>query len=160
MGSKIGMALLALLLTGALLTACKPAQPMKAYQKTVTAADSLVLYQVEEYPTEPSAQQTGQYYLHDYATLGRQQLSAAEMKDLQAILIDPATFDSAAVKSCPMLAKMALDIRRKGKSTMTLVMSPAPCGKVLIFEGAHGTQPKSMELAPGNRLEAIVFGAK
>ncbi len=158
MATKTTMILLALGLAMLAGAACKTSCPSASFQKAITTADSIIVYQIDGYPTAPTEQQTGKFYLHDYAVGGRQVLAVEDMKAMQATLLDVATFDSAAVKSCPMIAKMALDFRRKGKSLATLVMSPSPCGKALLFEPAKPKAPRYMELATGNRLEPLVFG--
>jgi hypothetical protein len=158
MATKTTMTLLALGLAVLAGAACKTPRSSTSFQRAITAADSIIVYQIEAFPTLSSEQQTGRYYLHGYAVGGRQVLAIEDMQAMQAILLDVATFDSAAVKSCPMIAKMALDFRHKGKSQATLVMSKSPCGKAVLFEAAKPKAPRYMELATGNRLEPLVFG--
>jgi hypothetical protein len=159
MGSKHMILAMTLGLLGLAFAACKTPHSSQSLTQAVASADSLLIYQVEEYPIAPAEQVSGQYYLHDYAMHGKQALSAAQIAELKAILLDPTTFDTTAVKSCPMLPKMAIDLQRKGKSSMTLILSPAPCGKVLVFGADPRARPTPMELTPGNKLEAMVFGA-
>jgi hypothetical protein len=158
MANKTTVVLLALGLAVLAGAGCKAPRATASFQKAVTTADSIVVYQIDGYPTPAAEQLTGRFYLHDYAVGGRRVLAKEDMKAMQAILLDAATFDSAAVKSCPMIAKMALDFYYKGKSSASLVMSPSPCGKALLFEPAKPQVAHYMELATDNRLEPLVFG--
>lgn len=137
--------------------ACKPPQSGHFLKKAVASADSLVLYKVDGYPTLPAEQKTGTFYLQGYAVIEKVALDAAAQKAIKDALLDPATFDSAAVKSCPMVATMAIDLWHKGKSITTVVMSPLPCGKAILFDASKPKKPIYMELAMGNRLEELVF---
>jgi hypothetical protein len=140
------------------LAACKTVPPSQALRKAVVAADSIALYQVDGYPTPPAEQRADGQYLHGYAVTGQQPITPLQMADIKLALLDKATFDTAAVKSCPMVAQMALGLWEKGKPSMTLVLSPAPCGKALLLDAKPDDQPLYMELVPGNRLEGLVFG--
>lgn len=139
------------------LASCKTISPALALKKALKSADSLVVYHVDGYPTMPSEQQTGVYYLQGYAVGQQQPLSADDLAALKVALSDTATFDSNTVKSCPMIAQCAIDIRKKGRSAGALVLSPSPCGKALLFEGAKGKAPVAMDLVIGNRVEPLLF---
>jgi hypothetical protein len=140
------------------MVACKTRQPASMLKKAVMAADSIALFQVDANPTLPSEQRTGEFYLHDYRVIQRQPVSAAQMGEMKTALLDATTFDTSAVKSCPMVAQMALQLQHKGKSTLSFVLSPAPCGKAILFDAEKPRKPVYLELAPGNRLEPLVFG--
>lgn len=142
------------------MVACKTQQPAYLLKKAVMAADSITLYQVDANPTLPSEQRTGEFYLHDYHVIKRLPVSAAQMGEMKTALLDSTTFDTSAVKSCPMVAQMGLQLMHKGKSTLSFVLSPAPCGKALLFDAEKPRKPVYLELTPGNRLEPLVFGGK
>ena len=159
MGNKMSAMLFAIGFGILALASCKTSDPAHALKKALKSADSLVVYHVDGYPTIPSEQQTGVYYLQGYAVGQQQALSPDNLAAIKVALTDTATFDSNIVKSCPMIAQLAIDIRRKGKSAGTLILSPSPCGKALLFDAAKPRAPLAMDLVTGNRLEPLLFVA-
>ena len=157
MANRQTLLVTATLLCAIALSACRGSHGANGLKKAVNAADSLVRYQIAASPTLASEQKTGQFYLHDFAIIGKLPLSAIEMADLKKVLLDAATFDTIAIKSCPMVPRIAIDFLDKGKSSMTLILSPSPCGKVLLFDAKPGKKVIYMELIMGNLLEPIVF---
>lgn len=139
------------------LAACKTVAPAKVLRQAVMDCDTIALYQVSGHPTPPSEQKLGEVYLNGYAQSKRIPLTPSEMEAIRVALLAETTFDSAAVKSCPMVTQMLLDLRHKGKTEYMIALSPAPCGKAIFYK--MDKQPKSayMELTPGNTLEPLVF---
>ncbi len=159
MANKMSALLLAIGFGMLTLASCKTSSPAQALKKALKTADSLAVYHVDGYPTIASEQKTGVYYLQGYAVGQEQTLSASDLVALKVALSDTATFDANTVKSCPMIAQLAIDIRKKGKSAGTLVLSPSPCGKALLFEGAKPKAPAAMDLVIGNGVEPLLFAA-
>ena len=159
MANKMSALLLAIGFGLLALASCKTSSPGQVLKRALQSADSLVVYRVDGYPTMPSDQQTGVYYLQGYAVGQQQALSSGNLAAIKAALADTATFDSNIVKGCPMVAQVAIDLRKKGKSTGTLILSPYPCGKALLFDAAKPTAPLAMDLVIGNRLEPLIFAA-
>ncbi len=147
----LGFCLLALL-------ACKSTPRPNFAQKAFAAADQVKLYQIDGYRTLPAEQKTGEFYLHDFHVIQERKLEEDQVAAIKLALLDASTFDTSAVKSCPMVATMALELLRKGKRTMTVVLSPPPCGKALMFDPKKPRQFSSAELSIGNRLDPLVFG--
>jgi hypothetical protein len=138
--------------------ACKPSANGSSFRKAVEKADTLWAYQVDGYPTAAAEQKKDLRYLYGYEIKKVHPLLAPEIVSVKAALLDSTTFDTSAVKSCPMVAQYAVAIRNKGKTPVAVVMSPAPCGKALVFEAGHADKPTHMELREGNKLEGIVAG--
>jgi hypothetical protein len=113
---------------------------------------------VDGYPTKEAEQRKDLRYVYGYEVKNVHPLLAAEVTAVKAALLDSLTFDTAAVKSCPMVAQYAIAVRQGGKMPLALVISTAPCGKALLFDKQHAEKPTSMELRLGNKLEAVVAG--
>ncbi len=153
-GKSLGMvAILALVLM-----ACKPQSTAQDFQKAIEKADTLWACKVDGYPTKEAEQRKDLRYVYGYEVKNVHPLLAVEVTAVKAALLDSLTFDTAAVKSCPMVAQYALAVRQDGKMPLALVISTAPCGKALLFDKQHAEKPTSMELRLGNKLEAVVAG--
>ncbi|MBL0017433.1 MAG: hypothetical protein IPP17_13625 [Bacteroidetes bacterium] len=126
--------------------------------KAIEKADTLWACKVDGYPTKEAEQRKDLRYVYGYEVKNVHPLLAAEVTAVKAALLDSLTFDTAAVKSCPMVAQYAIAVRQGGKMPLALVISTAPCGKALLFDKQHADKPTSMELRLGNKLEAVVAG--
>ena len=153
---SLGLGVTALLALG--LIACKPQGSVQKFQKAIAKADTLWACKVDGYPTEAAAQRKDLRYVFGYEVKNVHPLLANEVSLVKAALLDSTTFDTAAVKSCPMVAAYAIAIRKGGKMPWALVMSTSPCGKALVFDGRQAAKPTTMELRLGNKLESIVSG--
>lgn len=138
------------------LLACKSKDVSTSYRHQIEKADTLWAFQVDGYPTKGEEQRKDRRYLYDYEVKKVHPLLSTEMADMKSALLDSTTFDTAAVKSCPMIAQYAIAIRNHGKSPVAVVISPAPCGKALLFNSKRPGKPTCMELRTGNRLEALL----
>jgi hypothetical protein len=157
MGNKMSVLLIAMGFAVLASASCKTGITAHSLKKNLKAADAIAVYTVDGYPTLPSDQKTGTYYLQGYAVGQQHILSADNLEAIKVALNDTATFDSNIVKSCPMIAQVAIDILQKGKSKATLILSPYPCGKALLFDPARSAAPVAMDLVIGNRLEPLLF---
>jgi hypothetical protein len=159
MGTKgIAWAALTVGTTMLMLAACKPSATGSNFRKAIEKADTLWAYQVDGYPTAAAEQKKDLRYLYGYEVKKVHPLLAPEVVSVKATLLDSTTFDTSAVKSCPMVAQYALAVRNKGKTPVAVVISTAPCGKALVYEAKQADKPVHFELREGNKLEGIVAG--
>ncbi len=158
MENKWGKSLGMVAILAFVLMACKPQSTAQDFQKAIEKADTLWACKVDGYPTKEAEQRKDLRYVYGYEVKNAHPLLAAEVTAVKAALLDSLTFDTAAVKSCPMVAQYAIAVRQAGKMPLALVISTAPCGKALLFDKQHAGKPTSMELRLGNKLEAVVAG--
>jgi hypothetical protein len=147
----------ALLLVGMVL-GCTSRKGGQDFRGAIIDADTLWAYKVDGYPVAPGEQRRDLRYIFGYPVQKVHPLLAHEVLMLRTVVSDPSTFDTTAVKSCPMVAQYAFAVRKKGKTPVAVVISPAPCGKALIFHSKNADKPISMELSIGNRLEEVLAG--
>ena len=107
-GKSLGMvAILALVLM-----ACKPQSTAQDFQKAIEKADTLWACKVDGYPTKEADQRKDLRYVYGYEVKNVHPLLAAEVTAVKAALLDSLTFDTTAVKSCPMVAQYAIAVRQ------------------------------------------------
>ena len=117
-------------------------------------SDKVELFVVEAFPTAAQEQTLDATYVADYKVSEFIPTDPAEATALTFAAVDVKNFDLINVKNCPFMAKYALRFS-KGKDRVTMVISPAACGKArMIF--ASGAKEKNLELTPENSLEAAI----
>ena len=117
-------------------------------------SDKVELFAVDAFPTAAQEQTLDATYVADYKVLEFIPTDPVEATALTLAAVEVKNFDLINVKNCPFMAKYALRFS-KGKDRVTMVISSAPCGKArMIF--ASGAKERSMELTPGNSLEAAI----
>lgn len=158
MGNKWGKSLGMVAALALVLIACKPQSAASSFHKAIEKADTIWACKVDGYPIPAADQRKDLRYVYGYEVKNVHPLLATEVAGIKAALMDSLTFDTAVVKSCPMVAQYALAVRQDGKMPLALVMSTAPCGKALLFDKRHADKPTSMELRIDNKLEALVAG--
>lgn len=137
------------------ITACKPTGTLERFQQVVAHADTLWACEIDGNPTLPAEHKHGIRYVFDYEVKLVRPLLATEVEAFRKALQDSTTFDKVNVKSCPMVAKWAIAVRHRGEFPAAMVISPAPCGKALIFDKKHPDKPLNLELTGQNLQNSL-----
>lgn len=148
---KLLMCLLSIVLLGS--KSCS-SKALGDFVNLLKTSDKVELFAVEAFPTAAQEQTLDATYIADYKVLEFVPTNPAEATVLTLAAVDVKNFDLINVKNCPFMAKYALRFS-KGKDRVTMVISPAPCGKArMLF--ASGAKERSLELTPENGLEAAI----
>lgn len=117
-------------------------------------SDKVELFVVESFPTAAQEQNTTSTYVADYKVIEFIPTGPGQATALTLESVDVKNFDLINVKNCPFMAKYALRFS-KGKDRVTMVISPAPCGKARVLFSS-GVKEKNLELTPENGLEVEI----
>lgn len=117
-------------------------------------SDKVELFVVDSFPTAAQEQDLKSTYVADYKVIEFIPTGPGQATALTFAAVEVKNFDLVNVKNCPFMAKYALRFS-KGKDRVTMVISPAPCGKArMVF--SSGAKERNMELKPENDLEAEI----
>lgn len=148
---KLLMCLLSVVLLGS--KSCN-SKALGDFVNLLKTSDKVELFAVEAFPTVAQEQTMNATYVADYKVIELIPTGPAEAASLTFAAVDAKNFDLVNVKNCPFMAKYALRFS-KGKDRVTMVISPAPCGKArMLF--ASGAKERNLELTPENSLEAAI----
>src|SRR5687767_11788985 len=103
------------------------------------------IFMIDPIPIMSVEQVQGVQYIYDYKILKSMLLNKKTALLITQAVLDSNQYKYGITKKCPLMGKYAVEFK-KGKTSVTLVISADPCGKAVIFCPGSTIDKKHIDL--------------
>jgi hypothetical protein len=121
------------------------------YSSLITKATSVNVFQIEKYPVVSADQLPNVMYKYDYEINKVYEHSSKMANSFVTYLLDSTQYAYDDKRTCPFIGKYAVEFT-KGKNTLTIIFSEAPCYKMIIFCPGTDIDKKHIDLGKNNKI--------
>lgn len=121
----------------------------------VKNACKVELYMVDAIPVMSIEQVQGNNYIYDYHIIKTKTIRKKEGISLFSAVLDSNQYVYGEAKKCPFMARYAVQFR-KGNKSLTIVFSPQPCDKAIIFCPGSIIDKKHIDLVDNSNIVSAI----
>lgn len=123
--------------------------------KTIKNSCKVELYMVDAIPVMSIEQVPGQNYIYNYRVIKAMTIKKKAGMSLFSAVLDTNQYVYGEAKSCPFMAKYAIQFRKWNKS-VTILISTQPCDKAIIFCPGSIIDKKHIDLVGNSSIIAAI----
>ena len=123
--------------------------------KVITSSSRILVYEINPIPVLSVDQIQGENYMYDYQILRSLVFRKKEAAGLIFGVMDTAQYLYGINKKCPFMGKYAIQFG-KGTKVITMIVSPEPCEKMIIFCTGSMIDKKHIDLKDQSKIVAAL----